>query len=379
MPKLSDVMSRTAENFLRRLSRLHESFSDDPNECVDVIRELNDFWPQIEASQRWASENALTSERAADIAERFTVYCADNGDQLIEIHRPTATRIDWLESGLRAAQHYKHEIASAKIEYNLGVIKVALSMFEVGRQHIESARAVFERFEMTPEFIAAHNALALVAAQTGDEKAAAKLHGRARSLSIKHELPYEEAVSTHQLSRSLRRLGHRSESRELLQVAQEKFEAMGRHKNAIDISLDLGRDALNIGDSELAFQCCDDAYRSTIEHQLPVDGNVLQHRVAALMLDVEHPQTTTFVEETLAEAARLNNHMMEGCMLQLQSVLAYKASDFELAIGRCDRSIDAFAKIGAEYGVEAGRTLRQRLDEVVELNAKLQSAPPRPN
>ena len=95
---------------------------------------------------------------------KFAAFCADSGDQLIEIHRSQALRIQWLRDGCSAATHLGDQEQLAAAEYNLGTVLVAQDHCEEAKPLIRRALDFYKNDPDKSHSIAALNALGLVEA-----------------------------------------------------------------------------------------------------------------------------------------------------------------------------------------------------------------------
>lgn len=370
MPSLSDARIRNCRVCLDSLRQLHEDFTARPDHAAEIVAKLDELWTQLEASHLWVRENFQDTPEIAVLAERFSIYCADNGDQLIEIHRPSATRIDWLRTAHSAARLHGHRDSEARIGFNLGVIQVARSEFEEAGRLLKESRDYFKEHKYFEHYIASLNALGLMAKHSGENEQALDMHSTAYKTACTHTMAREAAVSAQQLGRALKRAGRMEEAVRYQLEARTTFVQLGDNKNAAEVLIDLARDAIGHGDTEKAKRLCDDILEVFHAGKIAIDGSMMHHHFGALLLDIDHPETDSFIQASLNSAREHHNQSLEGCLLQLQSVREYKKENYTRALDLCDQSIAAFQAIGAEYGVEAGKKLWVNLADVAGIRGK---------
>ncbi|MCH8147527.1 MAG: hypothetical protein IH987_05960 [Planctomycetes bacterium] len=139
------------------------------------------------------------------------------------------------------------------------------------------------------------------------------------------------------------------------------FRKIGRHADYVDDAVSLARNLQALGQIDEARECCNLAIETLENHNLPIDGQLLHHRLAALMLDLHHERTEEFVDKTINSASRAMNRRLEGCMLQLRSLITIQAGNGDDAVEQCKDSIEAFQSIGFELGIRSGMRLLDAL------------------
>lgn len=369
MPSLREALIHNCVVCLDSLRLLHEQFITQPSDAGEIVGRLDELWTQIEAAHSWVSSNFQGDPRVAVLAERFSIYCADNGDQLIEIHRPSTIRIHWLRTAHAAALLHGHRDSQARIGYNLGVIQVARSEFAEAETLLRESSDYFEQHQYFEHYIASLNALGLMAKYTGKNEQAVNLHSTAFETASTHDMEREAAVSAQQLGRALKRVGRMEEAVRYQLNSRITFLHLGDDRNASEILIDLARDAIDQSDVAGATKFCDEVLTVFRAGKISIDGSMMHHNFGAMLLDLDHPETDTFIQESLNAARELRNQSLEGCLLQLQSVREYKQRNFVRALDLCDQSIAAFEAIGVEYGIEAGKQLRANLEEVADIRS----------
>lgn len=363
MSKLQEAFRKHCQTYLEVLSNLAESFNVGDEHSMECIEQLDSYWPQIEAARRWASELAVPSETAAFLTEQFAAFCAEDGDRLVEIHRPAAVRMEWLRSALMGAEHHGHQHAEARIRYNLGVLTGVFGDLKESRRQLEKSLAVFQELKAVSHECAAHNALGLLASEQDRHQAAIQSHQTAMQIAYDNHFERDAIVSVRFLAGALTKAGDIANACKVMRKSIIGFQNIEDHAAEADTMVSLGLLLLENRSLEESRDCTDAALAIIESQTLPIDGNLLHFRLACLMAQLNHDRTDSFLESTLQTAVRQKNRMLEGCLRQLRGSLLIDAGHTEAARSQLTESVRVFQSIGFDHGTRTSSRLMATLDK----------------
>ena len=368
MPSLRSNDADHCATYLDRLSEFAVAFADPSENKADCLAEFEEYWSQIEHAQQWAARETPNDANAAHMAHQFASYCADSGDQLIEIYRSQALRVDWLNDGLIAAEKLQNDKEVAGVAYNLGVVLVSMDRLDEAKPLIDRAMAYFETKDDKSDVIAGLNVRGLIANRENDH--AESIHQHLSAYEISKDPKYESKHSStlRFLASAYTAAGDGTKAEEYYREALPIFKKLNNLKSFVEAIINIARLRLNedTDDSKQeAHSLCDSALAIFEDPGLPIDGQLLHHRVGALMLDLAHPLTEEFVVDSLEGATTAKNLMLEGCMRQLLSLVHLKSGKLEDAFAEARLSKSAFSAIAFSHGVDAADNLLEALDQHV--------------